>query len=270
MTNSRRKIFDLALGIAVGLGTLAVGAAFLVQVISIYSSGPDKPFTRELVAEHLKAIAIPVWIWVALVIAGGIAQIFALPKRLTVSRSPKQTLDKLRLRIGAEAEEKLAEHSAKLKRYTRDALIFRCASAAVSLGAAVYCAIYFMNVKNFPSVAENSRVVALNSEVIAMIAHLLPFIAAAFLLSAADVIFEAVTAKRVLPSAKALAAESAKGGFVPQMPAAKKRDMRVIWAVRGAVGIAAVVFIVLGAVNGGARDVFIKAINICTECIGLG
>lgn len=33
---------------------------------------------------------------------------------------------------------------------------------------------------------------------------------------------------------------------------------------------AAVVFLVFGVLNGGAKDVFIKAINICTECIGLG
>ena len=32
----------------------------------------------------------------------------------------------------------------------------------------------------------------------------------------------------------------------------------------------ALVLIVLGAANGGARDVLVKAINICTECIGLG
>lgn len=32
----------------------------------------------------------------------------------------------------------------------------------------------------------------------------------------------------------------------------------------------AAVFIVLGVFNGGLRDVLIKAINICTECIGLG
>ena len=32
----------------------------------------------------------------------------------------------------------------------------------------------------------------------------------------------------------------------------------------------AVVFIVLGVMNGGLRDVLVKAINICTECIGLG
>ncbi len=33
---------------------------------------------------------------------------------------------------------------------------------------------------------------------------------------------------------------------------------------------AALVFLVLGIRNGGLRDVLIKAINICTECIGLG
>ena len=31
-----------------------------------------------------------------------------------------------------------------------------------------------------------------------------------------------------------------------------------------------VLFIILGVMNGGSRDVLIKAINICTECIGLG
>jgi len=33
---------------------------------------------------------------------------------------------------------------------------------------------------------------------------------------------------------------------------------------------AAILFILLGVVNGGAGDVLIKAKNICTECIGLG
>nr|WP_251616997.1 CD1871A family CXXC motif-containing protein [Pumilibacter muris] len=32
----------------------------------------------------------------------------------------------------------------------------------------------------------------------------------------------------------------------------------------------AVSFIIAGIFNGGARDVLIKAVNICTECIGLG
>ncbi len=39
---------------------------------------------------------------------------------------------------------------------------------------------------------------------------------------------------------------------------------------RIAVGVVAVAFIIAGVINGGAGSVLTKAINICTECIGLG
>ena len=41
-------------------------------------------------------------------------------------------------------------------------------------------------------------------------------------------------------------------------------------AARWVLGAAALAFLALGAANGGAWDVLVKAINICTECIGLG
>ena len=40
--------------------------------------------------------------------------------------------------------------------------------------------------------------------------------------------------------------------------------------LRLALAVLALTFIILGVMNGGARDVLVKAINICTECIGLG
>ena len=40
--------------------------------------------------------------------------------------------------------------------------------------------------------------------------------------------------------------------------------------LRIAVGALAVGLTALGIANGGMRDVLVKAINICTECIGLG
>ena len=41
-------------------------------------------------------------------------------------------------------------------------------------------------------------------------------------------------------------------------------------ALRALLYIAATVMLLLGVLNGGLNDVFVKAINICTECIGLG
>ncbi|MBR2328874.1 MAG: thioredoxin [Clostridia bacterium] len=43
-----------------------------------------------------------------------------------------------------------------------------------------------------------------------------------------------------------------------------------MYIVRGAVLICAVVLIILGISNGSMNDVLGKAVQICTECIGLG
>ena len=43
-----------------------------------------------------------------------------------------------------------------------------------------------------------------------------------------------------------------------------------VFAARIAILCLGALFIILGVMNGGSRDVLIKAINICTECIGLG
>jgi len=52
--------------------------------------------------------------------------------------------------------------------------------------------------------------------------------------------------------------------------AAQAGPGRSVRLLRAALLLAAAVFIILGAYNGGARDVLYKAINICTECVGLG
>ena len=55
------------------------------------------------------------------------------------------------------------------------------------------------------------------------------------------------------------------GRYTPRMQPGKAQSIARIVIVS-----LAVLFIVLGVMNGGARDVLVKAINICTECIGLG
>ena len=48
------------------------------------------------------------------------------------------------------------------------------------------------------------------------------------------------------------------------------RDARSPRLTRCLLLAAAITLIALGVLNGGMRDVLVKAINICTECIGLG
>ncbi|MBQ7913291.1 MAG: hypothetical protein IJ308_06100 [Clostridia bacterium] len=50
----------------------------------------------------------------------------------------------------------------------------------------------------------------------------------------------------------------------------EKKKVLTVWIARGVLACAAVVLIVVGICNGGMMDVLQKAINICTQCIGLG
>ena len=52
-----------------------------------------------------------------------------------------------------------------------------------------------------------------------------------------------------------------------QAEASKAKRLR---AVKIAVLVAAVIFVIAGIFNGSMEDMLIKAINICTECVGLG
>ena len=53
-------------------------------------------------------------------------------------------------------------------------------------------------------------------------------------------------------------------GRISAVICVKKRTVRLV------IALLALALIVLGLANGQARDVLNKAINICTECLGLG
>ncbi len=73
--------------------------------------------------------------------------------------------------------------------------------------------------------------------------------------------------------ASAVSGDKAAPGAAPN--ADKARDVpcekhTVQNAVRAVVLAAAVIFLIHGIMNGSMQDVLVKAVNICTECIGLG
>lgn len=73
--------------------------------------------------------------------------------------------------------------------------------------------------------------------------------------------------------AAALVWQAAAGEKKPRpaaVPPAERKPSRYLAAARLVLLGAAVALVVLGIGNGGARDVLVKAVNICTECIGLG
>ena len=64
--------------------------------------------------------------------------------------------------------------------------------------------------------------------------------------------------------------ETRKTARVQAMEKPARTDTKRQNILRAALLAAAAAMIALGAANGGVRDVLVKAISICTECIGLG
>lgn len=50
----------------------------------------------------------------------------------------------------------------------------------------------------------------------------------------------------------------------------KKCKTMGVWSLRAGIFALAIVLIIVGISNGGMKEMFLKAINICTQCIGLG
>ena len=111
--------------------------------------------------------------------------------------------------------------------------------------------------ENFSAPGVRIRPVYTREDVAARLGRIAPvlygYVAAAVL----ALILQATAGERTRPAAAAPAAAPAGSG--------KGR-----LALCAALGVLAIGLIGLGVVNGGARDVLVKAVNICTECVGLG
>ncbi len=257
MTEKNLKIIRAVCGIILSVFTLVIAALFLMQVLDIYSSGADNPFTRENVESHLSAISLPVWLWVGATVAVGIFNlIYPSQEKAKNTVNSKMAFN----RVCGEIDPTINEFTPLKQRKTM-IFIFKIATVGICLLGVIFTVIYISNVNNFST--KN-----LNGEVIAMIAKLLPFLFAAFACALALAIYEAVSAKKLMGIAKEGAKISKSNGYKKTEKTTK--NSKIIFIVRIAIGVVAVAFIIIGIVNGGAYDVFQKAINICTECIGLG
>lgn len=105
---------------------------------------------------------------------------------------------------------------------------------------------------------------------LALIAHTLPWTLIGLgILMISTVLQEKSMEREILAAREQIKLEKA-GGVKPETDGGKGRQADRARFLRIALLIVAVMMIVAGTFNGSARDVFGKAVKICTECIGLG
>lgn len=259
-----RRIYAIVLSVFI----VAVGIALICVAADIYYSGegPGKYYSREIVGERLKKLAIPLLVLVAAIIAGAI---FPLVEG-KVKRSNEETLRKLQRRMpaSAESEEFAASQKAYAKMNTVKISVW-CSAIAVALACSVATIVYLATTANF----EGND---LTGHMLGLVKVALPCTLVSLAVFTAASYVNGYCAKEQVKNLKTMIRYGSKEIALPKELALLDKANKVashnitLWAVRGAVLAIGIIFIILGVLNGGATSVLGKAIKICSECIGIG
>lgn len=279
------KYVRLIYGILLGVMTVILGALLIGFTFKIYNGGSDglSVFSREKVGKQLMRLLPAIVIWIVMVAAGFVLwEVFPEPKR-KLKPDTRYTLYRLKKRMPRTVEGDLQNSLNAVKHEEKILKILWLAAGVLCLGAAIYTIVYLATPSNFPSV-EN-----LSVPVYDMVKHVMPCVAAAFAVCLGVAVYEGISAKRQLKEVTALTRGVKEAQPKPnkirvwlEMKSESSKffafllktfDFNVkhrILILRVIVGCLGVSFVIAGIFNGSMREVFTKAIAICTECIGLG
>lgn len=278
MNKKASKTVRLCYGIVFGAFTIIVGALFIFKTLEVYLTGiapeysGNSPFTMERAASALSSISVPFYIWMALIVVGFVLwEVFPAQEKRGAPPST-YTLWRMKKKLPSSAPCGLQEKYDFVRREEKIIKILKIVALAVCAAAAVFGLVYFCIPSNFPKEE-------VTHEMLTMVKYVFPGVLAAFLICCAVTVYEGISAKKQIPAVRDVvkgaekpkaeepAKESANAFARVKTALSTKKAKLIIQVALAAVGVA---LVIVGVFNGSMRDVLVKAINICTECIGLG
>lgn len=263
MSQEKLRKINFIYGIVLSVIIAVTGICFIVSCVDIYRSGA-RPFTYESINQHFISIVVPVILCIVGIVGGMVLSFFPLEKpKIKGIIDTGTTLKKMSAKIDLskcddETQLKIKKER-KIRLYTN---IFCVDAIVVSL---VISLIYMLNKNNFPANDINAEMINAMLFVIPCAIVGLAAIYTTVLIGNASYTKELALVKASYKTAKK---DDVSGRQNTKEPSSQNEKM--LLGIRLTVAVIAVVFIVVGIFNGGMADVLYKAINICTECIGLG
>ena len=262
MTKKTANTIRLIYGCLLSVLLVVTGVLLMIECVNVYNIG-TRPFTPENISAAFGKIAIPVYITIGAVIIGIILKI-ALPEdkgKVKAIFDQKSVLARLEKKV-VMPEGNCSGCPIRKEKIMR--LIARLIVLVISLRSGAFALEYVLNFENF----------TMDYNACIKLACIWVFAATIVVMGAciALVYFEEASYKRQIKAVKSLIAKGhvATPAAKEETIETKKAKVPVALIVRLSILAVAIVFIILGAFNGGMADVLSKAINICTECIGLG
>lgn len=274
MMQKKSQLIRTIYGIWLAAWTGIVAVLFIVQIWALFRATDVDPYSVETVSAHFAKIAVPFWIWIALLVGGGVlAWVFPQEEeRPKAFVSVEKTLTRLKARLPENAEGMV-----EVKKENRIRYVVWGVCAALCVAAAIVAGLYLTDkdyvvkftTEFFKSHAEAEKLI-----------KIFPWVFAALCVCAGALIYQSYSLKKELSLVKQMLADSAKRGEKSAVKETKSGLWQKILAffgnawtknvVRIVLAAGAIVLVIVGINNGGMRDVLEKAINICTQCIGLG
>jgi len=251
----KKKQFKRICGIALSVMLVIAGLCLIVQCVSIYRSGA-RPFSREAVAAHFAPIALPVYACIAMAAVSFILEL-AIPTEPRKAIPDKQyhlILRRLQEKRDLESCDEALRSSILAQQKKRRT------NTRIRTAMIVVCSVLFLmygcNGANFDQME-------INSSMIRAMYLLVPCCAVPFAWAVYTAYQEKISIQAEIALWKQIPANREPVGA----PSAVQKNTNLLRNILFVTGICLLIF---GFFTGGTNDVLTKAINICTECVGLG
>lgn len=269
MSQSAIKRTHLIYGICLSVVIVITALSIILSCYAIYGGG-DGEFSRQIVAEQFSKIAALVYFCLAGIVGGVILSI-CLPvikesaakeniKNLKAHPNYFMTRERLAQKVSLDSCEPMLAKKIKNERIKR--VIYACACSVLCVACAIPLLIEICNPANYDKYLINQSIIP------AVVLTLIWCLCALIFCLGLSIITRISQKAEIayLKEAISLGASAPK----KEDTAKAKKETIVLWCVRGVILAFAIVFAIVGVVNGGMADVLRKAIRLCTECIGLG
>ena len=251
------KIYNIAFMVI----TFILALLFILFAFTIYTKGlnelKNNPtyqiYTREIVEQYLSYIIVPFILWVLVIIFGIVTSyLFPINKKKNIKLDSILTYERLRKRVEVNNED-----TNLLRRNRKIGFVI---TSIIALLCMIFPCRYIFTPSNFPGVDSNK-------DVLNLVLNILPYVIISF---GFFIGYSIYFYKSINIEIKLLLEKQKDNKKDPKDNKEKLIDSPLfINIIRSVILITGITFVVLGIFNKGFEDVLIKAINICSECIGL-
>ena len=273
MTEKGIKRIRLLYGILLSVALVTAAVCLMVACAGVYRTGAKPYFSREEVAAAFAPIAVPVYTALVLTVGGAFLHLFlpAEEGRLRAASRPAVVLARLHRRGTLAAEE-----AAVCKKEQSLRLAVRATGAVICTVCTAVFLVYALNQAAFTDDVTGSVLRAMRVLLPCLAGAFAYGVAAHFVMHASikretDAVLRGI-ARRAAEEKKAGEAlsETKKAADCGTASAAKAKNTALVTEARLVLLTAGLFLLIYGFATGGIADVLTKAVNICTECIGLG